>query len=437
MQPEARNRADSFWINSRHENLSKNEKAVYQMIDTLLQMPLFQTYTNAINFLGTGYLDIGKFQIGPWYNWLYANELQGFRIRFDLGTNRYFSKKVILHGYLAYGFKDQVLRGEGDVMYMFKKNPRFTLYAMYRNDLDYGQQYYDEITSDNIFALAVRKPGVPIKFLNLEQEKLELFKEWHSGFSLTLTGDRKIYDPLLNLPPKDIYLGTSGEPLNTFEVSINLRFAFLEKFFETTFYRTSLGSDFPIIDFKYTRGIPGVLQSSYQYDKIYASISNYMKIPPLGNIYYNVFAGKTFGTLPFPMLNIAPGNETYYYNQYAFSLMNKYQYLLDRFAGLNFEHNIGNGLFRFIPLTRKLKFRQFWTAKAIVGSISQANIQYNSSPNYQFQYLKGNTYLELGTGVDNIFKVFRLDLNWRLAPQSIPATRQQHFGIFGSFRLAF
>ncbi|MBS1599435.1 MAG: carboxypeptidase-like regulatory domain-containing protein [Bacteroidetes bacterium] len=437
--PGAREQTDSFWTSVRHEELSKNEKAVYHMIDTLMKMPLFHTYTNVINFLGTGYLDVGKFQIGPWYNWIYANELQGLRLRFDLGTNRYFSKNVILHGYMAYGFGDQKWHGEGDAMYLFNRNPRFSIYAMYRQDLDYGQQYYDEITSDNIFALAVRKPSVPIKFLNLEEEKLEVFKEWHSGFSVTLTGDHKVYDPIRNLPPKEIYLGTTGQPLNTFEASVNLRFAYLEKFFESTFYRTSLGSDYPIIDFRYTRGIPGVFNSSYTYSKIFASVSDYIKVPPFGSIYYNVFGGQTFSSqpLPFPLLNVVPGNETYYYNRYAFSLMNKFQYILDKYVGLNFEHNVGNGLFRFIPITRKLKFRQFWTAKAIWGTLSDANAQYNNSPGYTFASLDGKPYLELGTGVDNIFKMLRFDFVWRILPQPLPSNRQQRFGIFGSFRLAF
>jgi hypothetical protein len=242
---------------------------------------------------------------------------------------------------------------------------------------------------------------------------------------------------VLNLPPKEIYAGTTGEPLKTFEVSVGLRFAYLEKFFENSFYRTSLGSDYPIVDLRYIRGIQGVLNSSYRYDKILGSVSDYVNIPPFGNLYYNVFGGRTFGTLPFPLLNVAPGNETYYYDQYAFSLMNKYLYLHDRYLGINIEHNIGNGLFRFIPLTRKWKFRQFWTAKALWGGLSDANKQYNASPAYTFLSLDGKTYLEVGTGVDNIFKVFRLDFVWNLLPRPFPSAAIQPFGIFGSFRLAF
>jgi hypothetical protein len=180
------------------------------------------------------------------------------------------------------------------------------------------------------------------------------------------------------------------------------------------------------------------LNSSYQYDKVFASISDIKKIPPVGTLYYNVFAGKTYGALPFTFLDIAPGNEIHYYNQYAFSLINKYQYLHDQYLGINIEHNVGNGLFRFIPLTRKLKFRQFWTAKALWGSLSQANnLLNNSSPNYSFQSLDGKTYLELGTGVDNIFKIFRLDFVWRVLPNPSPAGSAPGFGIFGSFRVDF
>ncbi len=436
--PQARDQPDSFWQQSRHETLSTNEKKIYQTVDTLLKMPIFHTYTNVLNFIGTGYLDVyKKYQIGPWFNWVYSNVLEGLRLRFDLGTNRYFNNKITLHGYAAYGLSDHTWYGEGDALWILKKSPRLTLYGMIRRDLDFGQQYYDEISSDNIFSLAFRKPNIPIKFQRLEEKKLEMFKEWHSGFSVRLTADQKIYDPIQNLPPKSLYLNTTGQPLNSFEASVKLRYAYLEKILENTFYRTSLGSDYPIVDFKYTRGISGVLNSSYNYQKITASISDYKKVPPLGILYYNIFAGQTFGTLPYPFLDIAPGNEIHYYNQYAFSLINKYEYLHDRYLGVNLEHNFGNGLFRFIPITRKLKFRQFWTAKALWGSLSQANALFNNSSSYTFQSLNGKTYLELGTGVDNIFKIFRLDFVWRVLPGSTPQGGAPPLGIFGSFRVDF
>ncbi len=434
---DARNQPDSFWLQNRHEELSKDEKAIYKMVDTLMKMPQFHTYANILNFIGTGYLDIGNYQIGPWYNWIYSNELQGLRLRFDLGTNKGFNKNLILHGYLAYGFGDNVWHEEADAMYVFRRNPRMTLYGMYRQDLDYGQQYYDEITSDNIFAIAVRKPNVPIKFINLTEQKLEWFNEWLNGFSITLTADHKVYNPELNLAPISDFEKGTGNPMNGFEFAINLRFAFLEKFFENNFYRTSLGSDYPIIDVKYTRGIPGVLGSTLTYNKIFASISDVIKVPPIGTVYYDFFGGKTSGVQPYPFLNIAPGNETYYYNKYAFSLMNKYEYLHDQFLGVNFEHNIGSGIFRFTGITRKLKWRQFYTVKLLWGHLSPENTAYNNNADYQFRSLDGRTYMEVGTGVDNIFKFCRVDFIWHVLPSGQNLSYQQQFGVFGSFRFSF
>src|SRR5687767_10950439 len=80
--------SDSFWVESRHEELNKNEKAIYQTIDTLMNMPAFKRVTRTINFLATGYLDVGNYQICPWFNWLTYNIQEGTRVRFDLGSIR-------------------------------------------------------------------------------------------------------------------------------------------------------------------------------------------------------------------------------------------------------------------------------------------------------------------------------------------------------------
>jgi hypothetical protein len=306
-------------------------------------------------------------------------------------------------------------------------------------DLDYGQSYYDEISQDNIFALAVRKSGVPIKFLMLNETKAEFHHEWKMGLGFTVTTLQKSYEPLRNLPSASLFPKTDGSSVATSEISLRLRYAYLERFLETTFNRISLGSEYPILEVKLTKGIPGVFKSTYDYTKLTGGVSDYIKIAPYGSIYYNFFGGKTYGTLPYMLLDIAPGNEIYYYNKYAFNLMNRYEFLHDKYAGINFEHNIGNGIFRFIPGIRKLKFRQFYSAKALWGSLSETNRLYNMpvGSTYKFESLNGNTYLEVGTGVDNIFRFFRVDFVWRLLPRPLPVEKVKRFGIFGSFRLAF
>ena len=436
LPPEAIEKEEGYWAGARHEQLEHREQAIYHMIDTLMRSPYYQRYSDAVYFLTVGYKNIGNYEIGPWFNWVSANNYEGLRLRFDLGTNTRFSKKLYLHGYLAYGFKDEGWKYKLDGTYLFSKSPRTHLHASVSKDIDFGQSYYDAISQDNIFALAIRKSGVPMKYLMLEEKKLELLHEWPSGFSARLTTANRAYQPLLNLPPASQFVNGSG-PLTTSEVSIRLRYAFAEKFLESAFNRISLGSQYPIVDVKYSKGISNIFKSDYDYHKVNASVSDYLKVAPFGTIYYNLFGGQTFGALPYMLLDIAPGNEIYYYNKYAFNMMNRYEYIHDRYAGINMEHNFGNGLFRFIPLTRKLKFRQFWTAKALWGSLTDENRNLNLNGTYPFESLNGRTYLELGTGVDNIFKVLRVDFIWRALPESRAKTNNDRFGVFGSFKVTF
>ena len=432
--PGAAEKGKDYWATARHEELSKNERGIIKMIDTLTNAPVFKKFTNTLNFIGTGYSNTGNFQLGPWYNWVTGNSWEGLRVRFDLGTNYKFDRKVWWHTYLAYGFKDQKVKGKAELFFLPAKHPRTYLYGSYINDLDYGQSYIGEVSSDNIFALAIRKSGIPIKRMKIEESRFEYFHETKGGFSTLFATVLKQFNPLQNIPPKDSFTVTSGKPLKTFEISLRLRFAYLERFLESNFFRSSLGSPYPIPELKITQGISGIGKSAYNYTKVMGSIHDYIKIPPYGSFDFNVYVGKTFGTLPYTFLDIAPGNELYYYNKYSFSLMNKYEFIHDKYAGISFEHNIGNGIFRWIP---KLKFRQFYTIKTLWGSLSDANKALNFKPGYDFETLDGRTYLELGTGIDNILKVLRLDLVWRVLPTPLPKEASKRFGIFGSFRLTF
>ena len=430
-------KADSFWLLHRHEELSKSEKTVYLLLDTLEKNKTYIRYRNAIQVLSTGVKDVGNYRIGPWYYWLSGNSWEGVRTRFDISTNKDFDKHWYFSTYLAYGFGDKSFKGKAQARYEFARTPWSYIDLSYKNDLDNGQIYYDQLGTDNVFGTAFRRPNIPYKFLRSEQTRFEVYKENNKGFGFGFTATSKQFQPLLNLPGKEYFPSNNGNtPLNTFETEFHLRFAYLERIIAENFDRTSFGSDYPIIDLKYAHGFPGVLKSNYKYDKITLTVSDYLKIPPYGSIYYNVFAGKIFGTLPYPLLEIHPGNELYYYNRYAYNLMNRYEYISDQYAGFNIEHVIGRGLFKYFAPTRKWKLRQFWEAKGLIGNLSDANKTLNYVANYPFKSLNGKWYCEVGTGVDNIFKYFRVDVVWRVTP---PTSTQpvNRFGVFGSFRIAF
>ncbi|MBC7651384.1 MAG: carboxypeptidase-like regulatory domain-containing protein, partial [Deinococcales bacterium] len=115
----------------------------------------------------------------------------------------------------------------------------------------------------------------------------------------------------------------------------------------------------------------------------------------------------------------------------------------DFYGGFNIEHNFEKKLLNLAPFLRKTKMRQFWNVKAVWGDLSRRNRAFNrlEFTNYRLKTFRGKPYIEIGTGLDNIFRFFRVDLVWRLDPNfTIPpasalANNVKYFGVFGSFRL--
>ncbi|MBK8609853.1 MAG: carboxypeptidase-like regulatory domain-containing protein [Chitinophagaceae bacterium] len=437
--------ADSVWKDLRHDSLSKNEKTIYATIDKLIEMPKFQKFQRNLRFLATGYKDFGKIELGPWFNWISADTVQGTRFRFDVGTNSKLMKNVYLHGYLAYGLRDKRFKGQAEAYWIVNREPkRIRLHLSYQNDVDNGINQVGEVSQDNVFSLAIRKPNNNRKFINVRDLRFEVFNDLGKGFSSEWFVSHRHYTPLLNLPPDSNFAVTSGTKLTNFEIALKLRFAYLERFIETDYNRYSLGTKYPIVELLVAKGFAGVFNSAYNYTKLSLTVKDNLRISPYGIISYKVFGGKIFGTMPFTNLENHQGNDIFYYSQSAYNLMNRFEYLSDQYAGANVEHNFGSGIFRFIPFTRKMKWRQFWNVKALWGSLSDENYALNYIVDADtrakipaFKRLNDQTYIEVGTGIDNIFKVFRLDFVWRVSPSSTFAGKQNQFGIFGSFRIQF
>lgn len=430
-----------FWANARHDTLSGKETGIYYMYDSLENNPSFKKFKTMAKILFSGGYKWGPLEFGPYWNMYSRNFVEGNRFRFSLGTTPKLFKTIYLNGYVAYGTLDDRYKYQLQGFWLMKRYPRMYINASYTRDIDRTVNYYDKVSFDNIFSVAARKSGIPQKLVFADDIRFEYYNEYYSGFSHLLTLYRKIYDPYDPLPDQAIFQDQNGNQsptLTNTEVNLRLRYAYKEKFLEANYYRTSLGSKYPIVELRYGIGMKGVLNGGYNYHKLNFTVSDNIRIPPLGTIYMNLFAGKYFGTLPYPLLEQHPGNEFYTYNKYAFNMMNQYEFISDQYVGLNVEHLIGGGIFKYIPYIKKFKFRQFWTAKGLIGSLSDENKALNFNKGFMFRSLNNSPYVEVGTGVENIFKLFRVDFVWRLTPSSLPNEQvQRNFGIFGSIKLTF
>ena len=65
---EAYGMREDFWETNRHEKLSKNEAGIYSMVDSLKNMPQFNTLIDIITTVVTGYQSFGPLDFGPYFS---------------------------------------------------------------------------------------------------------------------------------------------------------------------------------------------------------------------------------------------------------------------------------------------------------------------------------------------------------------------------------
>jgi hypothetical protein len=85
-------------------------------------------------------------------------------------------------------------------------------------------------------------------------------------------------------------------------------------------------------------------------------------------------------------LNIFGGNETFYHDDYAFNLMNYYEFISDEYVSYHVVYHMQGFFLNNIPAVRKLKWREVFAVKGAVGHTSGQNQLYNKLPTWKLFY---------------------------------------------------
>ena len=404
---------EEYWNKHRPINLTPKEKEIYKMVDSIKQVPIFRTYEKLVGMLAMYYYEIGLFEIGPYYKLFSFNEIEGNRIRLGGRTSNNFSTKIMINSHVAYGEKDNRFKYGLGFIYMFDKNPRMTFETQYSYDIQQlGKSPY-ALTEDNIFSSILRR-NPNYKLTMVKDFRTSFEKEWFQGFSNKLTYNYLSIEPTEYIP---FYKSTAVDTLfynnvTTSEIILNVRFAKNEKYLRGEFERINLGTDDPVFNFHFTAGLKDIFGSDYEYYKLSLNLAHKIPVSPLGYFKYIVDVGQIFGTVPYPLLKLHEGNETYAFYKYAFNMMNYYEFASDRYASLYVEHHFQGFFLNKIPLMRKLKWREVISARGLIGDLSSRHESIMDYP--EGLYSLNEPYMEASVGIENIFKIFRVDAMWRL-----------------------
>jgi hypothetical protein len=201
--------------------------------------------------------------------------------------------------------------------------------------------------------------------------------------------------------------------VQTAEITARFRWAKDEEFIAGSFDRTSIRSKYPVFSLQGIFGVKGVFGSDYNYQKVEFSMEHIRTVGVLGRLRYQITAGYIFGTVAYPFLKVHEGSQSYWLYTNSFNRLSFFELISDRYVGALVEQHWEGLLFDRIPLIKKLQWRLVTTGRMTYGAISDRHQNAMLLPTFTKKF--GDTpYVELAVGIENIFKVGRIDLVWRV-----------------------
>ena len=441
------NKKDStYWSAVRPVPLTRIEKTDYQVKDSIQAVRESKPYLDSVDAITNRIKPAELFISGiSWRNSfekrsfylssllssLQFNTVEGFVLapeltyRQDYEDSRYW--RVGLEG--RYGFSSKQFYPKISTLWYY--NPKkFAYLAMSAgqtvqqyNSLrepirPYINSFMSLVAGDNYMKLYEKtflrvrhrgeiKPGLRLDLIFQYEDRTPLFNT--TDFSLR---DEPNYTANY---PANRELGANLMPEHqAAEFQVTLRWVPFQKYIERPDERFSLYPEWPRFNLTYRQGIPSLLGSDVNYGIIDLNITHDVSLGLLGNIEWQVLAGKFLyaDELYLPDLYHFNGNRTPFgrFNINYFELLDYYEWsTLDGFFKANYAHHFNGFIFNKLPLLRKLDLQA-------VGSI-----------NYLYTDAIGH-YVEVGAGVEHIFKVLRVDYYWGFREGS-PTTTGLRFGL--------
>ncbi len=434
-----------FWENNRLESLNQDEQGIYELLDTLKTVPKFKTYYNLASILASGYIEIDRWNIdiGDIYSTVGFNDAEGFRLRG--GGRTYFGQNDPwrIEGYLAYGFKDKKFKHGISGKFLLDKKTRLILSGGHRRDIEQlgiNLTSTTDVLGRSVASSALFTVGTNDRLTNIDLSTAHAEIEPWTNIRIRFGGSfRTLRSALPDAFSLDYVdpgspTGISSE-IKQFDLNTTLIITPGKKTIGYGVERRDINDDYGTFIINYTQGLEGFLESDFNYEKIQLSYYQPWKLGGFGRLYSTVEAGKTFGAVPLGLLSVIPGNQTLWTIYNTFPNLDFYEFVTDTYATVHLEHNFNGRFFSRIPLLRKWNLREIVGIRGAWGELSDENIALSAPTNIPLLAPTDNIYWEYSFGIGNIFKIFRIDFNFRGNYLDNPGARA--FSVKGTFGFHF
>ena len=436
-------RDDSFWDENRLEKLNKDEVGVYKMLDTLKTVTKFKRLYNLGSILSSGYIEFNKLPLdyGPIFSTFGFNDVEGLRLR--TGGRTYFGRNDIwrLEGFMAYGFRDDKFKYGISGKWLLDKKNRLIISGGNRRDVEQigaSLTTSTDVLGRSLASSSVVGTGTNDKLTSINLTSFAIEMEPWRNFILRLGANYRTLESASDTFSLDYFDDESpsgiASEVKQFETTLSMSYFPGRKMTGFGVERHDANDDYSRLFAQVSFGDKSVFNGDFDYTKVQLSYLQPWQIGGFGRLYSTVEVGKTYGEVPLGLLSVVPGNQSYFSIYNTFSQLDFYEFVTDTYASLHLEHNFNGRFFSRIPWLRKLNLREIVSFRTVWGEVSDANKALNAS-GLIYSAPDKEMYYEYSFGVGNIFKVFRLDFNFRGNYLDNPDARK--FGVTGTFGFHF
>ncbi len=434
--------SSSYFDQHRPDTLSLSERQVFAVLDSARDLPSVRSTLDWIELFVNGYKRVGKFELGPILNSYSRNDFEGSRFRIGFRTTPQISRNWVTQAYAAYGTQDDRFKYGIKTSYIAERRHWTVFTGEFRHDVEQVALLDNDFLPDNnLFIAASRwgrfQQGRPVM---RDLTALSLQRDLFHGFTQTMTLRYQNINPLFEFkrhkgpdaPPAG---ESTSSILHLTELVAESRYAPDENLVQSENRRRAIGlKRLPVFGFRYTLGTIDWLDGNFLYHKFNLSVAHSVSLSHMGRLNYRTEGNYIPTALPYLVLKSPLGNQTPFYNANAFNLMNYFEFITDRSFTLRLDHHFEGFLVNSIPGVRALNWRLVATGNLLYGKLSDRNRRQNIAE----KDLPGpgtTPYIEVGYGIENIFKFVRVDFIHRLTYRDTPGVTKFGIRVGAQFRL--
>jgi len=340
-------RDEAFWSQYRTDSLTRKDRQTYKVLDSIGEANNFDKMAKSLQTVLTGRIPWGPIDIDI-NRFLNYNTYEGLVLGAGIHTNDRVAKWFRVGGFYQYAFAISTSKYGGDVKFLINRRHDVSISAAGFFDLTEsgGVSFpsdYESILSGNFRQLMLKKLDRTQSFslsAGFRAFKYVLFNAGISNdFKKTTTYD------LATAEGSAVALDDQFRFTN---VTAGFKWAYGEKFIQTINNKISLGTNYPVVWFQYSRGIRNFLNGEYDYDRFDLKIRKTFNIKYLGKLTVQVNGGYVDRPIPACNLYYAPASYRLItlYAPNSFNTMRSNEFLSNAYASLSLYHDFGYLLYK-------------------------------------------------------------------------------------------